>query len=176
MQATPLIPPFTQETAHAKVKRAQDMWNTRNPEMVAKGYTQDCLWRNRDSFFSGHDNIIKFLTDKWSKELGYRLRKELFSFTGNKIAVNFWYEFHDEQGQWCRGKVQSTFNVTSDIELSNLTIPLSSRTAYGLEHWTFNEEGIMSHRQMSANNIPIADEQRWFKDVENVNDAQIVDE
>ncbi|RUS34535.1 hypothetical protein BC938DRAFT_479799 [Jimgerdemannia flammicorona] len=142
MQATPLIPPFTQETAHAKVKRAQDMWNTRNPEMVAKGYTQDCLWRNRDSFFSGHDNIIKFLTDKWSKELGYRLRKELFSFTGNKIAVNFWYEFHDEQGQ----------------------------------HWTFNEEGIMSHRQMSANNIPIADEQRWFKDVENVNDAQIVDE
>ncbi|RUS18277.1 hypothetical protein BC937DRAFT_88967 [Endogone sp. FLAS-F59071] len=136
------------------------MWNSRNPEQVAKAYTEDCLWRNRDNFFAGHEAIVQFLTDKWAKELGYRLRKELFAFTDNKIAVNFWYEFHDENGQ----------------VIKCLYATISVVATYGLEHWTFDKDGIMEHRQMSANNISITDEQRWFKDGVDVNEAEIVDE
>ncbi|KAI9256469.1 hypothetical protein BDA99DRAFT_516467 [Phascolomyces articulosus] len=143
-----LVPPFTQETAYQKVKFAQDLWNTKDYTVVYKGYTEDSIWRNRDQFFVGHDKIKEFLKKKWENEQGYRLRKELFAFTDNKIAVQFWYEFHDKSGQWYR--------------------------AYGLEDWTFNEEGKMRKRQMSGNNIKITQEERWFTDdVTDVNTVYI---
>ncbi|KAK9865767.1 hypothetical protein WJX84_001487 [Apatococcus fuscideae] len=130
-----LVPPFTEETARKKVQAAEDGWNSKDPQRVAKAYTEDCVWRNRDQFFQGREAIISFLTDKWAMELGYRLKKHLFCFTGNKIAVHFQYEFHDAAGQWWR--------------------------AYGNEHWTFNAEGIMSQRDMSANNVgPIKEADR----------------
>ncbi|KAI9353863.1 hypothetical protein BDR26DRAFT_849367 [Obelidium mucronatum] len=130
---------FTLETALAKVKGAQALWNTRNAETVAKAYTSDCVWRNRNQFFKGHGNIVSFLKNKWATENGYRLRKELFAFSENKIAVQFWYEFHDQNGQWFR--------------------------CYGLEDWTFDmEQGKMKKRQMSGNDVPITNEERWFKD------------
>ncbi|KAI6868596.1 hypothetical protein KC338_g3876 [Hortaea werneckii] len=94
-----LAPPFTVETAHAKVKKAQDLWNTQDPVAVSKAYTEDCIWRNRDHFFTGHAAIIDFLTAKWQREKKYRLRKELFAFSDDKIAVQFWYEYQDVQDQ-----------------------------------------------------------------------------
>jgi len=142
-----LVPPFTLETAKAKVQFAQDAWNSRDPHRVVKGYSEDSVWRNRDQQFTGHAEIVKFLTQKWSREHSYRLRKELFAFTGNRIAVEFWYEFHDDAGQWFR--------------------------AYGIEHWTFGEDGLMKRRQMSANNVAIAEEDRWFKGGVDVNDVDI---
>ncbi|KAI9498023.1 DUF1348-domain-containing protein [Zychaea mexicana] len=142
-----LKPPFTQETANRKVKFAQDLWNTKDHNVVYKGYTEDCIWRNRDHFFIGHDKIKEFLQNKWQKEHDYRLRKELFAFTDNRIAVQFWYEFHDDQGQWWR--------------------------CYGLEDWTFNEQGKMRKRQMSGNNVKISEEERWFKDNVDVNTVDI---
>ncbi|PPQ80473.1 hypothetical protein CVT25_001786 [Psilocybe cyanescens] len=143
----PPYPPFTYETATVKVKAAQDLWNTRDPQKVKNGYTPDSVWRNRDKFFTGHEAIVAFLTDKWKIENGYRLRKELFSFTDNKIAVQFWYEYHDTSGQWYR--------------------------AYGLEDWTFADNGLMKKRQMSANDVKIAEEGRWFKDGVDVNNVDI---
>ncbi|THX95693.1 DUF1348-domain-containing protein [Aureobasidium pullulans] len=141
-------PPFTQATAQEKVKKAQDLWNAQNPEDVAKAYTPDCIWRNRDHFFSGTDAIIDFLTRKWEKEKGYRLRKELFAFGDDKIAVQFWYEFKDAQsGKWTR--------------------------CYGLEDWTFAEDGKMRKRQMSGNNIEISEAERWFKEGVDVNSVDI---
>lgn len=146
-ESRPPFPPFTFETAQKKVKAAQDGWNTRNPEVVQYAYTPDSIWRNRDTFLQGREEIVKFLTDKWAKEDGYRLRKELFAFTDNKIAVQFWYEWHDEDGQWWR--------------------------TYGLEDWTFAENGLMKKRQMSGNDVKITEEERWFKDGMDVNTVDI---
>lgn len=115
-----LKPPFTTATAHEKVKFAQAMWNTRDPTAVSKGYSPDCIWRNRTTFIQGTDEIISFLTAKWERELDYRLRKELFAVGGEnmeKIAVQFWYEYRDaENGQWkrCYGLEDWTFDVSHD--------------------------------------------------------------
>eukprot|EP00026_Physarum_polycephalum_P020956 Phypoly_transcript_23876.p1 GENE.Phypoly_transcript_23876~~Phypoly_transcript_23876.p1 ORF type:complete len:137 (+),score=25.61 Phypoly_transcript_23876:100-510(+) len=135
--AAKLVPPFTEETARQKVQRAEDMWNTRDPAKVALAYTEDCTWRNRDVFVKGRADIIKFLTGKWEKELDYKLKKTLFCFNGNRIAVDFQYEYHDAAGNWHR--------------------------AYGLEHWIFNEEGIMVNRETSINEIDIKESERKNK-------------
>ena len=129
-----LIPPFTEETARAKVKAAQDAWNSRDPERVALAYTEDSHWRNRDEFFTGREAIKEFLTRKWAAELDYRLIKELWAYTGNRISVRFEYEWRDESDQWYR--------------------------THGNEHWEFDEEGLMRRRDMSANDVPIAESER----------------
>lgn len=135
---TVIKPPFTEETAHAKVKAAQDAWNTRDPEVVVKGYSVDSKWRNRTEFFSGHDAIKQFLKRKWSKELNYKLMKELWAFSGNKISVRFEYEWKDaDTGRWMR--------------------------THGNEHWEFNEDGLMQTRDMSANDYPIDESERRIK-------------
>ncbi|WWC87159.1 uncharacterized protein L201_002045 [Kwoniella dendrophila CBS 6074] len=144
------LPPFTAETAHQKVKAAQDKWNTKTPKIISPAYTSDSIWRNRDDFFQGTEKIEEFLTKKWEKEYNYRLRKELFAFTNNKIAVEFWYEYSETQdpsSQWYR--------------------------TYGLEHWVFAQDGRMKSRQMSGNTITIKDEERWFKDGEDVNAGEV---
>ncbi|WWD21993.1 hypothetical protein CI109_106481 [Kwoniella shandongensis] len=146
----PPLPPFTAETAHKKVKAAQDKWNTKTPHLISPAYTPDSTWRNRDQFFSGTAAIEKFLTEKWAKEKNYRLRKELFAFTENKIAVEFWYEYsetEDPTSQWYR--------------------------TYGLEHWVFAEDGRMKSRQMSGNTIEITNEERWFTDGVDVNEGEV---
>jgi len=143
----PPLPPFTAETARQKVKAAQDIWNTRNPALVKNAYTTDSIWRNRDVFLRGRDEIVEFLTKKWEKENGYRLRKELFAFGGNKIAVQFWYEWHDESGQWWR--------------------------TYGLEDWTFAEDGRMRKRMMSGNDVKLMEGEGWFKEGVDVNEVKI---
>jgi nuclear transport factor 2 (NTF2) superfamily protein len=126
----PLIPPFTAATARAKVQAAEDAWNSRDPERVARAYSEDSAWRNRDEFFSGRDAIKAFLTRKWSRELHYRLVKELWAYSGNRLSVRFEYEWqHARSGQWYR--------------------------SHGNEHWEFDEQGLMRHRDMSANDIPI---------------------
>lgn len=140
-----LKPPFTQETAHQKVKAAQNLWNTRDPAKVALAYTPDCIWRNRSDFLRGHDEIRAFLTRKWERELDYRLRKELFCVGGDgeqtrRIAVQFWYEYRDAQDG------------------------LKWKRCYGIEHWTFNAEGKMEKRMMSGNDVEIGEEGRWFRD------------
>ena len=125
-----LIPPFTHETAEAKVQAAEDAWNTRDPEIVALAYSEDSQWRNRDTFFVGRKAIVAFLHEKWAKELHYRLRKELWAYTGNRISVRFEYEWQEAgTGQWYR--------------------------THGNEHWEFNDDGLMRRRDMSANDIPI---------------------
>ncbi|KAF1820791.1 DUF1348-domain-containing protein [Dissoconium aciculare CBS 342.82] len=147
-----LVPPFTEETARAKVKKAQDLWNSQNPEAVAKAYTEDTVWRNRSTFLRGHEDVKSFLTAKWDKEKNYTLRKELFAFSGNKIAVQFWYEYQDahDEMKWKR--------------------------CYGLEDWTFAEDGRMKKRQMSGNDVQIDQEQRWFKDGIDINAIEIGEE
>ena len=132
-----LIPPFTEETARAKVKAAQDAWNSRDPERVALAYTEDSQWRNRDEFFTGREAIKEFLTRKWASELDYRLMKELWAYTGNRISVRFEYEWHDESDQWYR--------------------------THGNEHWEFDEEGLMRRRDMSANDVPIEESERRYR-------------
>lgn len=132
----PLIPPFTYETAVAKVRKAEDGWNSRNPEQAALAYTEDSRWRNRAEFVTGRDQIIAFLKRKWSRELEYRLIKELWAFAGNRIAVRFAYECRDESGQWYR--------------------------SYGNENWEFNEQGIMYRRYASINDLPIKETERLF--------------
>jgi hypothetical protein len=132
-----LIPPFTEETARAKVKAAEDGWNSRDPERVALAYTEDSQWRNRDEFFTGREAIKEFLTRKWAAELDYRLMKELWAYTDNRISVRFEYEWHDEKGQWYR--------------------------THGNEHWEFDEEGLMRRRDMSANDVPIEESQRRYR-------------
>lgn len=129
-----IAPPFTEETAIEKVQRAEDLWNTRDPEKVALAYTEGSQWRNRNEFVSGREAIQKLLERKWARELDYRLRKQLFTFSGNKIAVNFQYEYHDDSGQWYR--------------------------AYGNEHWQFDEQGLMEVREASINEVPIQHSQR----------------
>ena len=132
-----LIPPFTEETARAKVKAAQDAWNSRDPERVALAYTEDSQWRNRDEFFTGREAIKEFLTRKWASELDYRLMKELWAYTDNRISVRFEYEWRDENDQWYR--------------------------THGNEHWEFDEEGLMRRRDMSANDVPIAESERRYR-------------
>ncbi len=134
--ATKICPPFTEETARAKVKAAEDGWNSRDPERVALAYTVDSVWRNRDEFFTGRDAIKEFLTRKWKKELDYRLMKELWTYTDNRISVRFECEWHDEAGQWYR--------------------------THGNEHWEFDEEGLMRRRDMSANDVPIEESERRY--------------
>lgn len=130
-----LIPPFTRETALAKVQAAEDLWNTRDPMRVAQAYAEDSHWRNRDLFFSGRPAIEKFLRDKWTEEADYRLKKELWSFTGNRISVRFEYEWRNASDQWFR--------------------------SYGNEQWEFNPDGLMARREASINDAPIsADERR----------------
>jgi len=131
---TDLRPPFTLETARAKVRAAEEAWNSRDPERVALAYTEDSDWRNRTEFFRGRDAIRAFLKRKWATELDYRLRKELWGFRGNRIAVRFEYEFHDGGGQWYR--------------------------AYGNELWEFDESGLMARRYASINDAPIAEGDR----------------
>jgi uncharacterized protein len=130
-----IVPPFTEETARAKVQGAEDAWNTRDPERVSLAYTEDSQWRNRDEFFSGREAIVEFLKRKWARELDYRLRKELWCFTGNRISVRFEYESHDPDGQWWR--------------------------SHGNEHWEFDEEsGLMRRRDASINDYKIDESER----------------
>lgn len=130
MQRPPL-PPFSHESALAKVQAAEDAWNSRDPERVAQAYSANSQWRNRDQFFVGRAAIVEFLTSKWSTELHYKLTKELWAFTDNRISVRFEYEWqHSQTGQWFR--------------------------THGNEHWAFNEDGYMHRRDMSANDIPIS--------------------
>ena len=134
MTARPPFPPFTHETALAKVQAAEDAWNTRDPERVALAYTEDSVWRNRDQFVSGRDEIVAFLREKWERELDYALRKELWAFAGDRIAVRFQYECHDASGQWWR--------------------------SYGNELWEFTDQGLMRRREASINDLAIADSER----------------
>ncbi|KAK3310892.1 uncharacterized protein B0T15DRAFT_387269 [Chaetomium strumarium] len=146
-QDKPPFPPFTLQTARQKVKIAQAAWNSKSPELVQFAYTPDSIWRNRDTFLQGRDQIVEFLRNKWIKERDYRLRKELFAFRDDKIAVQFWYEWRDETDQWWR--------------------------TYGLEDWTFAENGLMKKRQMSANDVKIGEAERWFKDGVDVDSVDI---
>ena len=130
----PPLPPFTAETARAKVQAAEDGWNSRDPERVAGAYTQDSVWRNRDQFVTGRDAIVTFLTRKWERELDYALRKELWAFTDDRIAVRFQYESHDAAGQWWR--------------------------SYGNELWEFSPDGLMRRREASINDLAIDESQR----------------
>lgn len=132
----PPFPPFTAETAALKVRMAEDAWNSRDPERVSLAYTPDSVWRNRAEFLSGRDEIVQFLKRKWSKELDYRLIKELWAFDGNRIAVRFAYEWHDDSGQWFR--------------------------SYGNENWEFSDAGFMQRRMASINDLPIKETERKF--------------
>ena len=134
-QATPIVPPFAADSARLKVQHAEDAWTTRDPEIVALAYAEDSAWRNRDEFFIGREAIEEFLTRKWRKELHYRLMKELWAYTDNRISVRFEYEWqHARTGQWYR--------------------------THGNEHWEFAPNGLMRRRDMSANDIPIVPEDR----------------
>ena len=132
----PPLPPFTQETATQKVRLAEDAWNSRDPEKVSQAYTPSSRWRNRDEFVQGRDAIVQFLRRKWDRELDYRLIKELWAFTGNRIAVRFAYEWHDDAGNWFR--------------------------AYGNENWEFDDNGLMRVRMASINDLPISESQRLY--------------
>ena len=131
-----IAPPFTLETALAKVKAAENAWNSCDPAIVARAYTEDSDWRNRTEFFKGREAIKSFLKRKWEKELDYRLMKELWCFTDNRISVRFEYEWHDAGGQWYR--------------------------THGNEHWEFDSEGLMLRRDMSANDYPIQESDRRY--------------
>ena len=132
----PPFPPFSAETAAQKVRMAEDAWNSREPERVSLAYTQDSVWRNRAEFLSGREEIVQFLKRKWSKELDYRLIKELWAFDGNRIAVRFAYEWHDDSGQWFR--------------------------SYGNENWEFSDAGFMQRRMANINDLPIKETERKF--------------
>ena len=131
------LPPFTLETAIQKVQLAEDAWNSQDPAKVSLAYTTDSEWRNRSVFISGREEIVKFLSDKWKNELSYKLKKELWAFTDNRIAVRFEYEYHDINGKWFR--------------------------AYGNENWEFNEHGLMQKRFASINDVPINEADRRVK-------------
>ena len=137
MEQKPPFPPFTPETAAQKVQLAEDAWNTRNPEKVALAYTPDTEWRNRSEFLNGRHQVIQFLTRKWQHELDYKLKKELWAFTGHRIAVRFEYEFHDASRQWYR--------------------------AYGNENWEFDDNGLMKKRYASINDLAIREEDRRLR-------------
>ncbi|CAL1711052.1 unnamed protein product [Somion occarium] len=166
----PPLPPFTAETALRKVKMAQDLWNTRDPEKVVLAYNSDTIWRNRDQFMRGHEEVKEFLRKKWEKENGYRLRKDLFAFTDNKIAVQFFYEWFDtkEDGsrQWYR-----TYGL--EVSIIPIHVLFSSLVLNLCQDWTFGDDGRMRKRQMSGNDVPITEEERWFKDGVDVNSLDI---
>lgn len=130
----PPFPPFTSESALEKVQAAEDAWNSRDPYRVSLAYTVDSRWRNRDQFVTGRAEIVEFLTAKWERELDYALRKSLWGFRGHRIAVRFQYEWHDRAGQWWR--------------------------SYGNELWEFSDEGLMSRREASINDVAIAEAER----------------
>ena len=130
----PPFPPFDTETAIIKCQAAEDAWNTRDPHRVSLAYTEDSVWRNRDQFITGRAEIVEFLTAKWERELDYVLRKSLWAFDGNRIAVRFQYECHDAAGQWFR--------------------------SYGNELWEFADNGLMRRREASINDVPIEESQR----------------
>ena len=132
----PPLPPFTAETAAQKVRLAEDAWNTRDPARVALAYTIDSVWRNRAEFISGRQAIEAFLTRKWSRELDYRLIKEVWAFRDTRIAVRFAYEWHDDSGSWFR--------------------------SYGNENWEFDEDGLMRRRIASINDLPIKEGERKY--------------
>jgi len=132
----PPLPPFDEESARKKVRAAEDAWNNRDPVKVSMAYTPDSDWRNRNEFFSGRDAIQAFLERKWATELEYRLIKELWACTGNRIAVRFAYEWHDADGQWYR--------------------------SYGNENWEFDDNGYMKVRRASINDLPIDESERLF--------------
>ena len=133
----PPVPPFDEESARQKVKAAEDAWNTRDPEKVSLAYTPDSVWRNRDEFFEGREEIVAFLKRKWARELDYRLQKNLWCFTENRIAVRFEYESHDQEGQWWR--------------------------SHGNELWEFDDEGYMRRRDASINDYKIDETERKFR-------------
>ena len=128
------VPPFDEETAKQKVQIAEDAWNTRNPDKVCLAYTADTEWRNRSEFINGREEVKEFLTRKWKKELNYKLKKELWGFRNNRMAVRFEYEWHDQEGQWFR--------------------------SYGVELWEFDEKGYMAKRFASINDLLIKDTDR----------------
>ncbi|TWW00825.1 DUF1348 family protein [Chitinophaga pinensis] len=128
------LPPFTLETAKEKVQLAEDAWNSQDPERVSLAYSVDTEWRNRSVFLNGREAAKAFLADKWKKEFDYKLKKELWAFTDNRIAVRFEYEYHDKNGQWFR--------------------------AYGNENWEFDENGLMQRRFASINDLPIEESER----------------
>jgi uncharacterized protein len=134
---TDIRPPFTEASALAKVQAAEDAWNSRDPERVALAYTEDSDWRNRAELFQGREAIKAFLRRKWAKELDYKLRKELWAFRDNRLAVRFEYEWHDENGQWYR--------------------------SYGNENWEFREDGLMRKRYASINDLAIAERERRLR-------------
>jgi len=132
----PPLPPFNAETAAEKVRKAEDVWNTRDPQTVSLAYSADSRWRNRTEFINGREEIVAFLTRKWAKELDYRLCKELWGFRENRMAVRFVYESHDASGQWFR--------------------------SFGNELWQFNADGLMTQRHASINDLPITESERLF--------------
>ncbi|ADP83168.1 DUF1348 family protein [Pseudofrankia inefficax] len=132
----PPLPPFTAQSAREKVRKAEDAWNSRDPGAVALAYSADSRWRNRAEFVNGRAEITEFLARKWTRELDYRLIKELWAFGGHRIAVRFAYECHDDSGQWYR--------------------------SYGNENWEFNDEGLMVRRHASINDLPIAEADRLY--------------
>lgn len=134
MAPRPPLPPFDEESALTKVQAAEDAWNTRDPERVALAYTEDSVWRNRDTYVHGRAEIVKFLAAKWDRELDYALRKNLWGFRGNRMAVRFQYESHNADGQWFR--------------------------SYGNELWEFSDEGLMRRREASINDVPIKESDR----------------
>ncbi|MCP1621447.1 DUF1348 family protein [Pseudomonas nitroreducens] len=136
-EARPPLPPFTRETAIQKVRLAEDGWNSRDPHRVSLAYTPDSRWRNRSTFVQGREQIVQFLTAKWVREQQYRLIKELWAFTDNRIAVRFAYEWHDDSGNWFR--------------------------SYGNENWAFDENGLMFERHASINDLPISEDERLFR-------------
>lgn len=131
------LPPFTLETAKQKIQLAEDAWNSQDPEKVSKAYTVDSEWRNRDTFVNGREEIVSFLQKKWEKELNYRLKKEYWAHTDNRIAVRFEYEYQTKDGHWFR--------------------------AYGNENWEFDENGLMAKRYASINDLAIKEEDRKFR-------------
>jgi uncharacterized protein len=135
-ESRPPLPPFDLDGALAKVQAAEDAWNSRDPHKVALAYTEDSVWRNRDVFLAGREQIVAFLTAKWERELSYVLRKSLWGFRENRIAVRFQYEWHDARGQWHRG--------------------------YGNELWEFDERGLMRRREASINDMPISESDRRY--------------
>jgi nuclear transport factor 2 (NTF2) superfamily protein len=134
MEQKPPLPPFNFETATQKVQLAQDAWNSRDPQRVSLAYTVNTEWRNRDKFINGRAQVVDFLTQKWQHELDYKLKKELWAFTGNRIAVRFEYEYRTAQGQWYR--------------------------AYGNENWEFDQNGLMQKRYASINDLAIEEAER----------------
>ena len=133
-EGRPPFPPFDQDSARQKVQAAEDAWNSRDPHRVSLAYTSDCVWRNRETFVSGRAQIVAFLTAKWERELDYVLRKSLWSFTHDRIAVRFQYECHDSAGQWFR--------------------------SYGNELWEFDERGLMARREASIDDVRIEESER----------------